>query len=334
MRLTRSQNIGLLATVLLGVVASVVLRFTNDELWKELQSLPLSYLLVPFGSYVIIYGVDALRLKFMLSPYDFKLSLNERIKNGVLGSLFSNITPMAAGGQPFQIYHLKNRGVPGGTAAALIMLRFMEYMLLSLLVTLWGCLVYRDSLLNIASMLTGGMVMLILGISLFLTVTVLMITLFLNPRGTSLFLLSLCLLLRKTPWRDRVIQGLGQAKTTLLQFRRSRKILVTTDFILGIINLLLQSWSLYFLLTAVLPLGNGLSFLQVFTGFVLLNTVAYFIPTPGGSGGIEGLYTIFFSGLAGSSLGAAVLFWRFGSYYLHFPLQIITLLLSRKDIES
>jgi len=67
-----------------------------------------------------------------------------------------------------------------------------------------------------------------------------------------------------------------------------------------------------------------MNFFKFLSLLSLVNTVAYYAPTPGASGGIEGMYQLVFSPIVGSeAVGAAILLWRIFSYYIPILIGLI-----------
>ncbi|MEM9424708.1 MAG: lysylphosphatidylglycerol synthase transmembrane domain-containing protein, partial [Spirochaetota bacterium] len=330
--LRRRLGFLLIFALILGAAIPAALRLLNPGFSAGLEQLPFWAAGVPFLGYLLIYGIDAVRLRLVLRPLGVLLKPRDCLINSVLGIFYSGITPMAAGGQPFQIWHLVRRGVPSPLAGAVILVRFAEYMLLSLLLSLLGALLYLPHLLELAGAIPYGLAGLAAGLLIYLTATLLVLASVCFPQRVA------GSLLRRTSgpsqqkkskgWRAKVLE-LCRSLITLRQHAVPQ---LWLDFLLGGVNLLLQAASLYFLLNQI----ANIDFSAVLCGFVLLNSVVYFIPTPGGSGGIEGSYALFFSTLAAADVSAAVIVWRLGSYYLHLGLQILVLIVHarRKNAHS
>ena len=88
------------------------------------------------------------------------------------------------------------------------------------------------------------------------------------------------------------------------------------DILMGACNILLHAYSLLFVLEGVT--GTTLPFLEVIITYVILWQVVFYIPTPGASGGVEGAFSLVYSGLTGAvgSTVIAVFVWRLATYYL------------------
>ena len=56
------------------------------------------------------------------------------MQTGVVGLYYNYVTPLAVGGQPFEIYHLSKHGITGGTAVSLpVATYFMHQLAFALL---------------------------------------------------------------------------------------------------------------------------------------------------------------------------------------------------------
>jgi hypothetical protein len=88
------------------------------------------------------------------------------------------------------------------------------------------------------------------------------------------------------------------------------------DILLGVAVMVLHAYSLQFVLEGVV--GQKLSFLAVLTTFVILWQVVFYVPTPGASGSVEGVFALVYAGMT-KALGPtiiAIFVWRFATFYL------------------
>ncbi|HOP83127.1 MAG TPA: lysylphosphatidylglycerol synthase domain-containing protein, partial [Fervidobacterium sp.] len=87
------------------------------------------------------------------------------------------------------------------------------------------------------------------------------------------------------------------------------------DFSLGILGSALIAYELKFAIESVST--KSLAF-PVFWGIMtMLNTVVYYIPTPGSSGGVEGFYQLIYSTIYGGKASmSGIVVYRFVTYYL------------------
>ena len=125
----RSSRRRVLRFVLIAVILSfsvnAVLSIFIDraQLLRALRNVRVIYFAVPLLLFIASYVVDSFRLMLVVSQFRIRLSFVQAFYNSAVGSFFTNITPMTAGGQPFQIYHLSSIGVPVATSTNVIMSR-------------------------------------------------------------------------------------------------------------------------------------------------------------------------------------------------------------------
>ena len=76
-----------------------------------------------------------------------------------------------------------------------------------------------------------------------------------------------------------------------------------------------------------------MGFFHLLAVLSLVNTVAYYTPTPGATGGVEGIYHITLSGMVSyNSITVALLIWRVYSYYIPILVGLIMIWRVRKLI--
>ncbi|RPJ07230.1 MAG: UPF0104 family protein, partial [Spirochaetaceae bacterium] len=124
--------------IFIGIAANIIFTFFLDfnSLLTELSRVSWNHIVVPFLLYLGIYCIDSLRLKIVLHQFSLKIKFTDAFTNSVFGYLFAYLTPMATGGQPFQIYHLKSTGIDSKISANIIMSRFIIYLGSALILTL------------------------------------------------------------------------------------------------------------------------------------------------------------------------------------------------------
>ncbi len=122
-----------LVTILFVVVVVGVLVFTflNDFVlgdekklpsWTELSEIYSStwfYILIALFALFLYYFFKGLKLSLMCKGTTNAWHFKTCMETAIVGIYYNNVTPLAVGGQPFEIYHLSKHGVKGGVAASL-----------------------------------------------------------------------------------------------------------------------------------------------------------------------------------------------------------------------
>jgi len=320
--LRRILRFVLLAVIIgLGVNTLLSLLMDRTQIIDSIRKVRIVYFVVPLLLFVASHVVDSLRLKLVLAQFRIRISFLKAFYNSAAGTFFTNITPMTAGGQPFQIYHLSVVGVPAETATNVIMSRFVEQAMTSLLISLF----FLTQIAWIASSLRMGARLMYVALGISLCVTVLLLVLLIRPH----FIGNLAIVMERTFLGRLVgrISGKHNWAPSLHKWshglRENVKMLWSTktwamvlDILMGVVNVLLHAYSLLFVLEGVT--GVSIPFLEVIITYVILWQVVFYIPTPGASGGVEGAFALVYSGLTGAvgSTVIAIFVWRLATYYL------------------
>ena len=313
----------ILLAVIIGVGVNTTLSLLMDrrQIIDSIRKVRLIYFAVPLLLFIASHVVDSFRLKLVLAQFRIRIRFIQAFYNSAAGTFFTNVTPMTAGGQPFQIYHLSVVGVPAETATNVIMSRFVEQAGTSMLISL----IFLTQIAWIASSLRMGARLMWVALGISLCVTVLLLILLIRPH----FIGSLAIVLERTSLGRLIgrVSGKHNWAPSLHRWshrlRENVKVLwsektwaMIVDILLGVVNILLHAYSLRFVLEGVT--GVSIPFLEVVITYVILWQVVFYIPTPGAAGGVEGAFSLVYSGLTGavSSTVIAVFVWRFATYYL------------------
>ena len=308
---------------------------------KELPSF--SELMGVLGSNVMYLGFAILALIFCLFFKGFKLSFLCKMGTGkwhfrtcigtaVIGQYYNNVTPLAVGGQPFEIYHLSKNGVQGGAAASLPIACFFLHQFSFVLIALVSLFVYNSNALGAPDMLRffpeSLTIMAIIGMICCFAVPFIVVIFCILPR-ISHRIVYFVLWLGAKIGLVKDLKALDFKMTkNILQNSKALKAFVKNPFTLVVSllmsfgeNLALYSIA-YFSLRFFgydLPLVDGFTeWMQVCVVCVLLYAAISFIPTPGNSGAADlSFYLLFESGLQsiGNVAFPALLVWRFLSFY-------------------
>ncbi len=327
--------------VIIGLLVNLVIAFllNGGATLRSVGRIRWDFVAIPFGCYLLIYVVDALRLRIILSQFKIRVSFRDLIDNGLLGGFFSNLTPFASGGQPFQVYHLHALGIDLKKSTNIIASRWVEHLVTSLLVV---ALAFHAAI-DLAHSVGAGTVIIYLGFGVSLVFAVVVAGVLFRPDLLARIAQRverspvgrlIARMTRREEWGEHFVAWSLRLKEEVSFLWRQKLHIMLLDTLLGFVNLLFQVCSLAFVLQGMT--GRELSVLQVLVTFVTVNLVAYFIPTPGGSGSIEGIYSLVFSGFTGRPdlTFVAIVVWRFATYYLHVFLGLIFFVPVMRRVEA
>lgn len=257
-------------------------------------------------------------LRFYLGRRGFTISWTDAASVTGAGQFYSAITPSASGGQPMQVLYLHRRNVPVSIGTACICVKFIGFQLGFLALGAVMGFVYREML---SAQLAGLRWLVGLGFAV-----------------NSGLIVAVLLTLPKSKWVDGLIRWLvrlgekirlikdgDEAQAGFLnmleEYRNALFQLLRSPldaFVMGVLSLL-QVIS-FMAVSVCLYRAFGLSGVnagQIFALQLMLFIAAAFVPLPGAAGAQEGGFCVFFRGVfPESNLIAAMVCWRFFSYYL------------------
>lgn len=327
--------INILLVIIIGLLTNISIAFFSD--FKSIVSILKSadYLIVlkAFLIYSLIYVVDVFRTKLVLRSMNFKISFKDALYNSISGYFIANLTPMASGGQPYQIYHLTKLGVDSKTSTNIIFSRLIEFLIFSTATVL----IFLKKILKIMNSEFLGSKVLIIGLIASMGITVFILSIFINPKiiyKTLHFFNKIFKFKRGKKLLNNLEIWTDELRESISFLWKERFLMVLVDFALGILNSVFQTYAFFIVLTNLT--GKNIDFFSLFLIFILLNFVIYYVPTPGSSGGVEGIYNMVLVGFVGAPhyVTAAIFLWRFTTYYLQIAFQIIVLLISRRKFDE
>ncbi len=324
--------INLIVVLIIGLVINIVISFFADfqETFDTLKTVNLFFIVKVFAVFSMAYLIDLIRLYIVTLSFHKKINFKDAIYNTISYYFMSNITPMASGGQPYQIYHLTKLGIESTLATNIVLSRLVENLLFSSAIIL----IFIRRVMSILGRIGTGKYILIVGIIAALGFSALLILIFLNPKLLYKFfnfLLKIFPLKNKSKFEQRLQKlenWLEELKLSIKTLWIEKAHIVAVDFILGGFIVFFHSLGLYFALTSITS-GNY-SILEIFILFIIMNFVIYYIPTPGSTGGVETLYGIVLAGfMPGRFVSTTILLWRFATYYLQIAFEGVILLMTR-----
>ncbi|SHH38068.1 lysylphosphatidylglycerol synthase transmembrane domain-containing protein [Thermosipho atlanticus] len=271
---------------------------------------PLDILIFDFFLLCLIYLVNAFRLQIMLIFFNYKIPFSESFKNIFFGAFFTFITPMSIGGQPYQIYHLIKNKVKGEDATNIIISKTLEISF----VILFLDLIFIKKVLKIMPK-SFGLSVILIGFFIGLAISTSIILSFFNRKLLKKFLLFLIKIFKLQYTETEVDNWIDNLQNSIKTLWLKNPWLLFVDMSLYFITTLLYNSILYSIIKYYYQ--TNISFFTLLGILVMMNTVAYYVPTPGSSGGIESTYQIVFSELFGNANAINIItIYRLVTFYI------------------
>ncbi|SHE93486.1 hypothetical protein SAMN02745164_01438 [Marinitoga hydrogenitolerans DSM 16785] len=296
----------LIATAVVFILISVTIGFTNS-----IQSFfGYNYIFLFYGFLLITtkWFIESLVIKLLLKNISLKQSLNFTL----IGQFYSYLTPFYTGGQPFQILYISKYGIDPGKATATILFKTFIF---QINMAFLGTIAAIYSFYHFSSTITTGI---ILGILLNSLAVFLIIFYVINQKAainTTLFfvkaLKKIGVLKNPEKYTDEII---SKVKVFIDVFKLESKKLgkIIIIFLLSV----LQFSCSFLILPIVLKGFSYNSTLNLIFKSLITQVTSSIIPTPGTSGGAEGIFYLVFSDmLTPEKMSAILVLWRFITYY-------------------
>lgn len=301
-----------LTIISLIVISIITSTYGLDEIKNAMSSYPIFFLIVAFLIYCSRWLVESLAFKISTGKYK-KLTFFQCFKTVIVTQFMNMITPFMSGGQPATLLIFNKFGLDIASSFSAMFIKSMMYQFfLSLsgfisLLCIFGTLDTVSKNAAIVGILINLFIVLgILLIGLSETIAMKVIGFFI--RGLN----KIKIFRIKQETQSSIYQNISKFNHSFSQFRYEKKRLLSLFLVTGL------QFTLFNLCAFVILNGFGdyLNF-NIFGRIVLINTSALIVPTPGNSGGAEGLYAIYLSSiLPDGIIGAGILMWRLVVFYL------------------
>lgn len=275
----------------ISIVNIVGIFYAKQDPITALKTFPLKSFGILFLLLALDYSIQAFRTIIVLRSMGYRISFLQALENFFFVVFFSFVTPMSIGGQPFQIYHFTKIGVSSHDATNISITRMFESVLI---VSIISVIMFK----KVFWLLKGniGLSVIVLGFIVTITISVAGFIAFVNKK----FLFTIFKFISKLTKSEKLQEKEKKALEWLDKMSASTKTLffknywaLFLDLAIGILSSLIPSYMLKYSIEAV---SNIKMPLMVIWGTInLLNTIVFYIPTPGSSGGIEGFYQLVLS---------------------------------------
>lgn len=327
----RWVNIAILLLVAFMLFFFVIKEQSPQEILAKLKSLNLWWLLLAFLFMVMYWLLEALVLQLISSFIQAKQSFMGSFRTTMVGQFFNSVTPFATGGQPAQLGSLINDGIKASKGSSILTVKFIIYQsvltIYSIFVLILRAGFFKQKIPQFFFLAEIGFI-----VNSFVIALVLLFAL--SKSVTKRVLDFTANLLKHL----RIIQDADKAKLEyekgLEKFHRYIKLISSDKVVLfktAIVTFV--QLSAFFLIPYFIYKAFGLSgssWLDILCANAFVSMVTSFVPLPGGSGGAEGGFYLFFSMFFGKDIiSSALLIWRVWTFYSSIIFGGIAVILSR-----
>lgn len=313
----RARKGALFLTAVVGLyVVYLVFSGQMATFLEALSSVDLSWVAAAVACYLLyfIFGVMAYVIAVYLE-HDSPVGVRDLVSVEASGVFFGNLTPMMAGAVPSQIYRLTRTGIDVGEASAIEFTRFIVF---QLGVVLFAALMLLAKL-QYFFQTYGDIIILnliVFGVHFLELAGLFVICLcpgFVTRVGNRLinFADARRWLKNRSRWDEMVNVQVAEFSGT---FRRAAKDLPSMG--LTLVVTMVQLACLYMIPWLVLhAFGRDADFLDCLAAGSMVQMVASAVPLPGGTGGAEGGFVMFYGFHFEGATSAGFLIWRIVTFF-------------------
>lgn len=236
----------------------------------------------------------------------------------------SAITPSTIGGAPLGIYAMTRERIPLGQASAItffaLLLDQLFYLMVIPILLFAG--MYLEVIPENVGLIGKGAMFVIYG-TLLLYGFFLAYGVLINPKALTKMVRFIFRLPVLKKHADKIDKEMGNLEKTSNELRKKPVSFILYAFFLSSMAWLARAWLPTIVVLSFLPADVLLSFLRS----LAMSFASLFMPTPGGSGGVEGLFVLFQGPLMDRDvfIGIATFVWRFITFYMIIGIGIMVM---------
>lgn len=339
-------NIFLVAVIAIGILSlfGVVKEIDHDasaSVGEVLRGASPVFCVVLIAVVIAAMALDVSKFCIISKTVTGKYRLAASAKTNFLGKYYDAVTPFATGGQPMQIYYLSTKGISGGSASAMVLIRYIFSIMCWII--LGAVLMIVGTVKGVLNNVSGGNLLKItgwIGIAVNLIVPTFVLLFLVLPEFMHKLTVGVIKLGHKMKIVKNIDKTTERALKTVNDFKNAFKLMATSPvkFILLILVCFCES-ALTFTIPYFVMKAFNCPIDGLFIAVTSLNVFAIFgvsfIPTPGNSGVMEGMGALAFSVAAGTSLIWSVIVWRLLTFYIYIVIGLVLTVISiiKKNIK-
>ena len=302
--------------------ATLILMSQSDlkGIFDVIKTVDYRYLLAAFGVLVAYFILNLVGIYILAKHRKVKIKTRDLFLIGGTEPFFNGITPFATGGQPFQVYALHRKGVSLDDGTAILVMNFITFMISTNIFAI-ASLVYYEQFVSKIPNFTWIVIM---GFVINFSVLVLMFSLALSKKLRNGCCHAIDWLAHKKMFA-KMLNGKQEVFNNYFDGMQAgcMELLHKPSVLIGCIGSKLASLVFYyaipfFVLKAVSAPVTISNLLYIILGTSFAVTMVVWVPTPGGTGGMElAFFSIFLTieGMNQSLAASSMALWRLYTYY-------------------
>lgn len=325
----------------LTILVFIIFFSGNDwaSTWNIISKIDLKYFAIAIALVIVYFILYPISLYVLMKHRKVDVSFKDVFIIGSTEHFFNGITPFATGGQPFIAYGLYKKGVKVHESTGILMMNYIIFMIVTNIFAITSLFFYSEF-----TKYTNNLLWLVItgfGVNFFV---LLMLISFGVSRHVRNGLIRLVKWLGKFKLFHKLIESkIGVLENYMDEVQKACKELLQSpkafflSFIIKFVMMAIYYLLTFFIIKSIYPSLNYDQMLYVLLGTSFAITMVVWVPTPGGTGGIEFAFSTIFAGIVANdpAIGASgMILWRFVTFYLVLILSFICYLIFNRSVAN
>lgn len=309
------KSYSLLIFIITAVLMYFLLRNNFYQSIKLLRGANPWWILLAVLLYVLFVYTESIAMGMLVKEQGAKVSKWDMFKLQFMSKFFDGVTPLSSGGEPFQVFKFKEKGVSTAGATAIVVEHFI---LFQITVVLMGVIaVFSNYIFNLYPKVEILRYLVLFGFTVNIIVTSIVLTSSINQKNNkkvSKFVSNLLFKLKIIKNKEKINKFFQNYYDGFTKIIKNRKLIVNVCLLIGL-ALIFNFLTVQCVVNA-LGIHHSLNMFKTIITGIYIFLIGSFVPIPGGTGGVEfGFLGLFVNFVPKKLLPPAMILWRFINYY-------------------
>lgn len=216
MSLKRIKKVFGIAFIVISALVMVVILFKNNDLFNLIdiiKNINVKYIIIALAFIFIFWLLEATMIYSLITKFtEHKRNFKTfwlAVKVTMIGQYYSNITPLATGGQPIQLYVLKDGDINLSNGTAILISKFL---LFQIGITIYSLLLAICKINLLTGINSGASIFVITG----LTINMIMLSLIVLIAFNQQILIKLCVFILNILFKMHIVKNVERLDSVKL----------------------------------------------------------------------------------------------------------------------
>jgi glycosyltransferase 2 family protein len=302
-----------------AIVLIFLIFFTNsvEELRFMFANAKLYWIAAAFGCMVTYWIFDALILHAIILGLLEKQPLKDTVRITMIGQFFNSITPLSGAGQPVQAYVMVKDGIKPGHAASIIVIKSLLH---QLIIVLYSLVTFALKGPLFGARITHFYYLYIVGLVINMAFLLFYVLFFCNRELAGRLLVLVFKLVRKIRFIKNADTLQARVENELSSFSEGAAMLRNNiGIFIRLVIFQVAQFTFFFSIPYFIHLAvetNAVQLWDMVAAQSMITLISLLVPSPGATGGIEGLSYLFYGMFFTQSfIIPVILIFRLLTYY-------------------